>query len=88
MLFSPEQAELQELFATGQAAYLVAGPDALNSLQGAMGAEKVGVALLPSGSAGEACPFLRVEAFLFSAAASDRQSRNIDAGLILSMPCV
>jgi ABC-type glycerol-3-phosphate transport system substrate-binding protein len=75
MRFSPDQAELQELFATGQAAYLVAGSEALNSLQAAMGAEKVGVALLPAGPAGDAGPLLRVEAFLFSAGASDKQTR-------------
>jgi len=75
MFFSADQVELQDLFVAGDAAYLVAGSDALNSLQAALGPEKVGVALLPSGPAGEAGPFLRVEAFLFSAAASDRQSK-------------
>jgi ABC-type glycerol-3-phosphate transport system substrate-binding protein len=70
-----EQAELRDLFATGQAAYLVAGSDALNSLQAEMGADRVGVALLPAGPAGDAGPFLRVEAFLFSAAASEKQSK-------------
>jgi len=75
MVFSADQAELQDLFVAGEAAYLVAGSDALNSLQAALGAEKVGVSLLPSGPAGEAGPFLRVETFLFSAAASEKQTR-------------
>jgi ABC-type glycerol-3-phosphate transport system substrate-binding protein len=75
VLFGANQAELQDLFVAGEAAYMVAGPDVLNSLQAAMGAENVGVALLPSGPAGEACPFLRVEAFLFSAGASEKQTK-------------
>jgi ABC-type glycerol-3-phosphate transport system substrate-binding protein len=75
VVFSANQAELQNLFVADEVAYLVAGPEALNSLQAALGAEKVGVALLPSGPAGEACPFLRVEAFLFSAGASEKQTK-------------
>jgi len=65
-ILSPDQAELQAIFAAGEAAYLVAGPDALASLQAQLGEEIVRVAPLPAGPEGEARPFLRVEAFFFS----------------------
>jgi ABC-type glycerol-3-phosphate transport system substrate-binding protein len=74
VILSADQDKLQERFAAGDAAYLVAGPGALNSLQVALGTANVGVTLLPAGPAGEGSPFLRIEGFLFGADASDRQT--------------
>lgn len=72
LLFSPDQQSLQARFATGEAAYLVAGADALTSLS--LGGEPFRVTTLPAGPAGKAQPLLRVQAFLFTATAPEEQT--------------
>lgn len=75
ILFSSDQEELQKLFATGKVAYMVAGPEALKPLTKALGAKKIQVTALPSGLRGEASSFLEIEAFLFSGAARETQTK-------------
>ena len=64
-----DQEALQARFASGEVAYLVAGPDALTSLS--LGLEQFDVTSLPAGPAGHAKPFLRVEGFIFTATAPE-----------------
>lgn len=80
IVMSDDPARLRELFASGNAAYLVAGADALVGLRaelnGATAADsRTAVALLPPGPAGDATPFLTVDGFLFPAAVSEEQTR-------------
>ncbi len=75
---SPEQ--LREMFAVGNAAYLISGSDALPRLRLAMNgangdAGEIGVAPLPEGRAGSPTPFLTVEGYLFSAEATEEQTQ-------------
>lgn len=65
---------LQQAFIDGQVAYFVADSAIIPDLLAAMGPEKVGVALLPSGpNGGVARPFLRTDAFAFSRVTSDSE---------------
>jgi arabinogalactan oligomer/maltooligosaccharide transport system substrate-binding protein len=80
VIMSDDPAKLQELFAAGNAAYLVAGPSALGPLRSELETDDdlsatVNVTPLPAGPDGDASPFLRVNAFLFSAAADEEQTR-------------
>ncbi len=75
---SPEQ--LREMFAAGNAAYLISGSDALPQLRSAMNGEKgaptiIGVAPLPAGREAQPSPFLTVDGFLFSAASGEEQTQ-------------
>ena len=90
IVMSQDQQKLREIFAAGNAAYLVAPTSALPSLRleldtvdanaansdaGDAEQSKVGVMLLPEGPAGQSTPFFKVSGFLFSAAASETQTR-------------
>jgi len=73
-------AQLREMFAVGNAAYLISSSDALAQLRLEMNGDegafaKIGVVPLPDGSAGEASPFLTVNGFFFSAEAGEEQTQ-------------
>ena len=73
MVLDSDQDDLQQRFADGEFAYLVAGPDALTPLRESLG-EQVRVVLLPAGLIGQPSPLLSVDSFLFSATASEEQT--------------
>jgi maltose-binding protein MalE len=73
MVLDSDQDDLQQRFADGEFAYLVAGPDALTPLRESLG-EQVRVVLLPAGRIGQPSPLLAVDSFLFSATASEEQT--------------
>lgn len=75
VILSTSKEDLRSLFASGQAAYMVANAEALPALQTALGRPAVGVELLPAGPEGEARPLVHVEAFLFPQAVSDEQTQ-------------
>lgn len=71
-LLDHDPAVLQQAFIDEEAAYYVADSAQLPSLVAAMGADKVGVALLPTGpNGGIPRPFLSLDAFAFSKVSSD-----------------
>ncbi|MDX1416185.1 MAG: extracellular solute-binding protein, partial [Candidatus Promineifilaceae bacterium] len=72
--------QLVDMFAAGDAAYLISGSEALPKLRAQLdnqenGPTKVGVAPLPTGPAGQASPFLTVNGYLFSTAVSEEQTQ-------------
>lgn len=73
--YSTDHAALENRFLEQTSAYFVAGPDALQRLQTAMGAENVGLALLPAGPGGDGGPLLRATGLLFSSRLTDTQLR-------------
>ena len=73
MVLDSDQDNLQQRFAAGEFAYLVAGPDALTPLRESLG-EQVRVIPLPTGQIGQPSPILSVDSFLFSAATSEEQT--------------
>lgn len=80
IIMSANPARLRELFASGNAAYLVAGADELVGLRAELNGEteaesRIVVTPLPAGPDGDASPFLTVEAFLFPATVSEEQTR-------------
>ncbi len=73
-MFQDDQNALRTAFIDGEAAYWVGNSADLPDLAAAMGAERVGVALLPSGPNGSpASPFLDLDAFAFSQVSSERE---------------
>lgn len=62
----PDQAAAEQRFLAGQSAYLVAAPAFLQPAQERLGANQVGVTLLPAGPGGEGQPLLSSSGFLFS----------------------
>ncbi|MCB0145417.1 MAG: extracellular solute-binding protein, partial [Caldilineaceae bacterium] len=74
VVFSADPAEQLALFAAGQAAYLVAGPELLGDLRAAMDGH-VRVAPLPAGPKGNAAPLLQVDAFLFPTGRTEAQTQ-------------
>ncbi|MEZ4638266.1 MAG: extracellular solute-binding protein [Caldilineaceae bacterium] len=72
-VFSNDQSALRALFEDGQLGYLVDRSTAWNELAVNLGADRVGVASLPSGPTGSPAPLLGVDALLFSAASSTPQ---------------
>ena len=88
IVMSDDGAKLQEMFAAGNAAYLVAGPTALGALRSELNGTRddtslsgtgeetvVKVTSLPRGGGGIASPFVTVNGFLFSAAVSEEQTK-------------
>jgi arabinogalactan oligomer/maltooligosaccharide transport system substrate-binding protein len=73
MIMSREAVELNELFAAGDVAYYVVGPEALGGLSEALG-DDLAVALLPEGPGGAAGPIMTTSAFLFNWASSEQQA--------------
>lgn len=63
---APDRAAAEQQFLAGQSAYWVAEPSFLTEAQAALGAEQIGVTLLPAGPGGEGQPLLRSIGFLFS----------------------
>lgn len=61
-----DHAAAKQQFLTGQSAYLVADPSFLAEAQVTLGAEQLGVTLLPAGPGGEGQPLLSSVGFLFS----------------------
>jgi arabinogalactan oligomer/maltooligosaccharide transport system substrate-binding protein len=66
MVVSTDFARTEELFASGEAAYLISGPGSLSRLRRELGAEKFDVALLPAGPEGPASPILQVQGIMIS----------------------
>ncbi|MBV7338688.1 extracellular solute-binding protein, partial [Chloroflexi bacterium TSY] len=62
VVLTREAAEAQELFATGDAAFLVADATVLRQMQDKLGKEAVEIASLPSGPEGAAGPILQLNA--------------------------
>lgn len=85
-LFQDDQTALRQAFIDGKAAYWVGNSSHLPDLAAAMGAERVGVALLPSGPNGSpASPFLGLDALAFSQVSSDREfALSLDLAQFLS----
>ena len=72
-------------FVSGDAAYYVGSTAALPTLIAELGAEEVGVALLPAGPAGPSAPFMTTTAFLISARDDAAAvARAFDFGLFLT----
>ena len=72
--------KLIEMFSVGNAAYLIAGSDALPHLRAELNGEegeatKTGVAQLPAVREGQVSPFLTVDGYLFSTAAGEEQTQ-------------
>lgn len=64
---------LLRLFAEERVAYFIGGSDALPLLQEAIGADDLGVAVLPGGPNGPAAPLLSIEAVMLNSASSADQ---------------
>lgn len=62
---------LREAFLAGETAYYIGGPGELEDLQAALGADNVGVALLPAGPEGNSRPLINATGFLFRATAAE-----------------
>ena len=85
IVMSNDEAKLREMFAAGNAAYLIAGPNSLGPLRAELNRVEddtavgnqivVKVTSLPHGSGGLASPFVMVNGFLFSAAVGEEQSK-------------
>ena len=73
-LIDRDRETLRTLFGDRELAYLVDGSWAAQELQNLVGEDQLGVAPLPSGPIGPASPLLEVNAFMLSAASSQRQS--------------
>jgi maltose-binding protein MalE len=71
---SADHTTLEKRFLEKNSAYFVAGPDALQPLQSALGAD-LGVARLPAGSMGDSGPLLTATGLIFSKRLSDSQLR-------------
>lgn len=63
---APDHAAAEQRFLAGQSAYLVADPAFLHKAQEQLGADQIGVTLLPAGPGGEGQPLLSSSGFLFS----------------------
>jgi ABC-type glycerol-3-phosphate transport system substrate-binding protein len=74
VVLSRDSMALQQLFASGRAAYYVGRPEELMALQEALGEFSVGVAALPAGDAGSSRTLLTVEALLLNSTSSDQQT--------------
>ncbi|MEI2776514.1 MAG: extracellular solute-binding protein [Tetrasphaera sp.] len=73
-MLDADPAVLQQAFIDGKAAYYVADSDEIPDLSAAIGADKLGVALLPSGpNGGVPRPFLGLDALAFSQVASEAE---------------
>ena len=78
VILSDDEVSLLELFASGQIAYFVAGPESLSQIRQQMDEEnafEIGVAPLPAGPAGPAGPLLPAETIMLYAHASPEQER-------------
>ena len=77
VVLNEDQQELQQEFIDGRATYYIADSNLLTSLKAAMGEDKVGVALLPSGpNGGSPRPFLALDALGFSTVSSADELRR------------
>ncbi len=72
-LIDRDRETLRTLFGDGELAYLIDGSWAAQDLRNLVGAEVLGVASLPAGPIGPASPLLETNAFMLSAASSERQ---------------
>ena len=73
-LLDSDQSVLRTAFVSGNAAYYVADSRELPTLVAAMGSERVGVALLPTGpNGGVPRPFLNLDALAFSNVSNDEE---------------
>jgi arabinogalactan oligomer/maltooligosaccharide transport system substrate-binding protein len=82
VILNVDDRSLLELFATGQIAYYVAGPEKLDDINALLDEEdplEYGVVPLPSGPNGPAGPLLPAETILLYAFTSDAQTRIADA---------
>jgi maltose-binding protein MalE len=75
MIFDTNREALRSRFMEDGVAYYVGEAAEFNLLVDAMGADRVGVALLPAGPEGAAGPFLTVQGLLFSTVSSPNQRR-------------
>jgi arabinogalactan oligomer/maltooligosaccharide transport system permease protein len=73
MILDANREVLRNRFITDGVAYYVGEAAEFNLLVDALGADRVGVALLPAGPAGAAGPFLTVQGLLFSTVSSPNQ---------------
>ena len=78
VILSDDEVSLLELFASGQIAYFVAGPESISQIRQQMDEEnafEIGVAPLPAGPAGPAGPLLPAETIMLYSHASPEQER-------------
>ncbi|MCB0061736.1 MAG: extracellular solute-binding protein, partial [Caldilineaceae bacterium] len=73
--YTMDHEALEEQFVAQTSAYYIAGPDALQRMQTALGTQNLGVALLPAGPGGDGGPLLRATGLLFSSRLNDTQLR-------------
>jgi arabinogalactan oligomer/maltooligosaccharide transport system substrate-binding protein len=68
-VFTTGRGEAEQLFATGEAAYMVGGPWSLPRLRAALPPDELAVTILPSGPVDQAAPVLEVEGFMINSSA-------------------